>query len=135
MLNVSDSTQLHNTKCPAWWHSKATCRTDCLLNQQRAKEQSRRQREIESNREVLSHLLDIIRLLAKQNLALRGHDESAISQNRGKFLELVYHQAKYDLILQQPLQKAGKNATCHQIFRISLFVQWPTRFWKIYWWR
>ena len=54
---------------------------DCLLDQQRAEEQSRRQREIENNRQVLTHLLDIIRLLAKQNLALRGHNESANSLN------------------------------------------------------
>ena len=84
---------------------------DTLLDEQRAELHSRRQKEIASNREVLAHLLDIIRLLAKQNLAFRGHDESASSVNRGNFLELVHHQAKYDPILQQHLQKAGKNAT------------------------
>ena len=83
---------------------------DCLLDQQRA-EQSRRQREIANNWQVLSHLLDIIKLLAKQNLALRGHNEGADSLNRGNFLELVHHQAKYDPILQQHLQISGKNAT------------------------
>ena len=35
--------------------------------------------------------------------------KSASSLNRGNFLELVHHQAKYDPILQQHLQKAGKN--------------------------
>ena len=76
---------------------------DTLLDEQRAELHSRRQKEIVSNREVLAHLLDIIRLLAKQNLAFRGHDESASSVNRGNFLELVHHQAKYDPILQQHL--------------------------------
>ena len=57
----------------------------CLQDQQRAAEQSRRQREIASNWQVLAHLLDIIRLLAKQNLALRGHNESASSLNRENF--------------------------------------------------
>ena len=58
---------------------------DTLLDEQRAELHSRRQKEITSNREVLAHLLDIIRLLAKQNLAFRGHDESSSSVNRVTF--------------------------------------------------
>ena len=112
MLNVSVSMQLHTTTCPAWWHSKPTCRTNQLIVYWINKElKNNLEDKIASNRQVLFHLLDIIRLLAKQNLALRGHNESASSLNKGNFLELVHHQAKYDPILQQHLQKAGKNAT------------------------
>ena len=54
-------------------------------------------------KDILIRLLDVIRFLAKQNLALRGHreslDENVASGNRGNFLELVMHLAKYDVIL------------------------------------
>ena len=100
---------------------------DTLLNQ-RPEEQSRRQREIENNRQVLTHLLDIIRLLATQNLALRGHNESASSLNRGNFLEFVYHQAKYD-----PIHKAGKNAIYLSPDTQNQLI--CARFSRVYWWR
>ena len=104
-------TQYHMSSMVAFKNCLQGKPIDTLLDEQRAELHSKRQKEIASNREVLAHLLDIIRLLAKQNLAFRGHDESASSVNRGNFLELVHHQAKYDPILQQHLQKAGENAT------------------------
>ena len=64
---------------------------DGQLDQQRAEEQSRRQREISHNRQVLVHLLDIIKLLAKQNLSFRGHDESANSLNKGNLFTIKCH--------------------------------------------
>ena len=105
------ATQYHMSSMVAFKSYLQNKPINCLLDQQRAEEQSSRQREIANNWQVLSHLLDIIKLLAKQNLAVRGHNESADSLNRGNFLELVHHQAKYDPILQQHLQKSGKNAT------------------------
>ena len=44
-------------------------------------------------------------------LAFRGHDETCNCFNKGNFLELVNHQAKYDIILQEHLQNAGINST------------------------
>ena len=99
------ATQYHMTSMMAFKTYLQNKPIDCLLDQQRAEEQSRREREITSNRQVLNHLLDIIRLLAKQNLALRGHRESANSLNRGNFLELVHHQAKYDPISTESGEK------------------------------
>ena len=84
---------------------------DCQLDKQRAADLSKRQAEIVQNRTVLSHILDIIKFLAKQNLPFRGHNESSDSANKENFLELVHHQAKYDLVLQQHLQKVGRNST------------------------
>ena len=105
------ATQYHMSSMVAFKSYLQNKPIDCLLDQQQADEQSRREREIASNCEVLNHLLDVIRLLAKQNLVSCGHNESASSLNRGNFLELVQHQAKYDPVLQHHLQKAGKNAT------------------------
>ena len=71
---------------------------------------SRRQVEIRHNREILSHILDIIKFLAKQNIPFRGHDERSSSSNRGNFLELVHLQARYDDVLKQHLESAPRNS-------------------------
>ena len=41
-------------------------------------------------------MIYIIRYLAKQNLAFRGHNEGIDSNNRGNFIELCELLAKYD---------------------------------------
>ena len=46
------------------------------------------QKEREANSKGLSVLMDAVKFLSRQNLALRGHDESDESKNKGKFL---YH--------------------------------------------
>ena len=83
---------------------------DSQLDHQREIKLSRRQVEIRDNREVLSHILDIIKFLAKQN-PFWGHDESSSPSNRGNFLELVHLQARYDDVLKQHLQNAPRNST------------------------
>ena len=54
------------------------------------------QKQIDENRVYLSKIIDIIKFLAKQGLALRGHDESQESFNKGNFLELCELLAKFD---------------------------------------
>lgn len=69
-------------------------------------------KEIKKWKEILTRILDIIRLLAKQNLAFRGHRESVHQEddinsmgNRGNFLELVDLLAKYDPVLREHVVK------------------------------
>ncbi|KAL6503417.1 hypothetical protein OROGR_025340 [Orobanche gracilis] len=48
-------------------------------------------------RKRLTASLDVIRLLLRQGLSLRGHDESPASLNKGKFLEILeWHCSKKD---------------------------------------
>ncbi|XP_018497533.1 uncharacterized protein LOC100906434 [Galendromus occidentalis] len=57
---------------------------------------------------LLERFLDIIRFIAKQNLALRGHRESLDDQsltNKGNFLELVQLLSKYDPALREHYTK------------------------------
>jgi len=60
-------------------------------------------------REILARLLNIIRFLSLQNLALRGHrediHEDGDQENRGNFLELVHLLDKYDPVLREHLVK------------------------------
>ena len=79
-------------------------------------------------KEILLRLLDIIRFLAKQDLAFRGHRERVnceknetdvepeATENRGNFLELVHLLAKYDPVLREHLlriQLGNKFATSY----------------------
>nr|XP_013189863.1 unnamed protein product [Amyelois transitella] len=70
------------------------------------KEQDIVAKEIKKWQEILIRMFDIIRFLAKQNLALRGHIENDTSTNRGNFLELVNLIAKYDPVLREHLVRS-----------------------------
>lgn len=88
------------------------------------KEQEVVESQVKKWKEILSRLLAIIRFLAKQNLALRGHregmnyerNETEATENRGNFLELVDLLAKYDPVLREHLlriQLGNKFATSY----------------------
>ena len=48
---------------------------------------ARKEKEREENGEIVRVIFDVIRHLAKQNNAFRGHDESDAAENHGNFLE------------------------------------------------
>lgn len=48
--------------------------------------------QVAENREILKVIIDALLFTARQNIALRGHDESNTSMNKGNFLELSYYQ-------------------------------------------
>ncbi|KAL4147901.1 hypothetical protein QTP88_002228 [Uroleucon formosanum] len=74
---------------------------------------SSRRKIVANNREVLSRIINIIRFLAKQNLAFRGKRNESLydldianksnlsKKNRGNFMELVKLISKYDPILRR----------------------------------
>ena len=53
--------------------------------------------EVEKNRKMLSHHIRAVVYLVTQGLALRGHDESKTSNNRGNFIELLDVFSKFSL--------------------------------------
>jgi len=66
---------------------------------------------LSANRQVVKIIIDAIIYTAWQNIALRGHDESRKSLNKGNFLELVDLLANYYAPLQIHLDKI--NAKSH----------------------
>ena len=46
------------------------------------------------NRKILECIIDALKFLVRQGLALRGDDESSTSENRGNFIELFNLLAK-----------------------------------------
>ena len=61
-------------------------------------------------REILKRLRDVIKLLASQSLAFRGHDETPNSNNSGKFLAVLHFIARYDPIIDSHLSSLFSNS-------------------------
>ena len=70
---------------------------------------TRRQQEREENRQIVQTIFDVVRHLAKQNTALRGHDETNYSTNRGNFLEELLFLSKYDKSLKRWMETHPQN--------------------------
>ena len=62
-------------------------------------------RQVAENREILKVIIDTLIYIARQNIAIRGHDESKISTNQGNFLELIKLFSKHHPIVQNHLDK------------------------------
>ena len=60
-------------------------RIDVAVSEQRKQEISLHNARVSENRYILKCLIDTVILLAKQELAFRGHDESEGSLNRGNY--------------------------------------------------
>lgn len=83
---------------------------DCVLDKNRLEEISRKEKDRLKNREFMNRIIDIIICLGKSGRPFRGHDEKSDSCNQGLFKELVILLTKYDVVLQDHLQEAPKNA-------------------------
>ena len=64
-----------------------------------------RENKKKENWEIAEVIFDVIRHIAVQNEAFRGHDKSKTSLNQGKFLEEIKFLAKY----YPPLQRWMDN--------------------------
>lgn len=59
---------------------------------------------IAQNKHYLKTVVDVLLLCARQNIPLRGHDESELSSNRGNFIEILHNIASHDDVIQERLQ-------------------------------
>jgi hypothetical protein len=62
---------------------------------------------VKENRFVISGLIDVVLYLSKQELAFRGHDESAQSSNKGNYVELINLMRKRDSKFDALLDKSS----------------------------
>ena len=70
--------------------------------------QERKQSE---NCHIVEVIFDVVRHLAKQNVAFRGHDETSLSNNKSNFLEEIYFLAKYHQPLKDWIEKHPQNVS------------------------
>ena len=61
--------------------------------------------EVSKNRYILGKLIDCIKFCGMFELALRGHDESANSENPGIFRGLINLMSELDVLLKQHIEK------------------------------
>ena len=100
-----ENSQYHRTSFLEWKETERALKgrgvDDCLL-QQMNDEKNRW-------REILKRYLDTIKLLASQNLAFRGHDETPNSMNPGNFIAILQLLSKYDPIIESHLLHVRSN--------------------------
>ena len=70
-----------------------------------------REEVIKNNRHYIRTLAEILQLCAKQEIAVRGHRESAESKNQGNFLEILKLVADHDLVIKEKIRGNSHNAT------------------------
>lgn len=61
---------------------------------------------VKQNMNVLECLIDVSCYLVEQDMPFRGHDESATSVNKGKFVELVYLLSKHNPHLKNQIENS-----------------------------
>ncbi|XP_077298648.1 zinc finger MYM-type protein 1-like [Arctopsyche grandis] len=81
-------------------------RIDVLIDSQRKAEISRHNEQVNKNRDVLKRIINAIIYLGKQELSLRGHDESCNSVNKGNYIEYLNALREYDSVLDTHLNTA-----------------------------
>ena len=64
---------------------------------------SAHQQSITENQHYIFTLAEVLLMCAKQNMALRGHRESAESSNRGNFLAIIDLIANHDSVIKEKL--------------------------------
>jgi len=102
-----ESSSGHQRSFLAWRELELRHRSGATIDH---KAQEIIKKEQEKWRDVLKRILDIIRFLAKQNMALRGHREGNIGEdgeNQGNFKEMVKLLSKYDPVLREHVLRAN----------------------------
>ena len=108
VLQVHDKCAIHRGAMLAWEENKHnTSRGTSIAHRLEAG----KLQEIQSNRHYLISIVQVLLFCAHQEIALRGHDESEKSANRGNFLELLHLLAKHDSVVMERLTGGPRNAT------------------------
>ena len=72
---------------------------------------AKQHKERSENRHILETIFDVVRHLAKQNSAFRGHNETEDFLNRGNFLEELQFLSKYHKPLRTWIEKHPGNVS------------------------
>ena len=74
------------------------------------RQETAREQVVKTNRHYINTLADIQRLCAQQEIAVRGHRESAESKNQGNFLEILKLVADHDAVIKEKIRDNPHNA-------------------------
>ena len=82
-------------------------RIDTLLDRQQQLNVTKHNEAVKKNREIMKRLIDSVLFLAKQELPLRGQEESESSLNWGDYVELLNLLREYDPLLDKHLESSA----------------------------
>ncbi|XP_072376039.1 zinc finger MYM-type protein 1-like, partial [Diabrotica undecimpunctata] len=71
------------------FHLLGKVRIDHAIDHGKKIDAQRHNERVVKNRKIVGRLIDVVRFLACQELAFRGHDETGTSKNKGNYLELL----------------------------------------------
>lgn len=75
--------------CSDYFQMLGRVRIDHAIQEGGRLSASKHNEKVEKNRRIVGRLIDSICFLGRQELAIRGHDESSSSVNKGNYLELL----------------------------------------------
>ena len=96
----------HKQAMVAWEQRKAASQRGSVADQLG----SIRSEQIKQNRHYIKTVAEVLLLCSKQDIAMRGHQGSSESSNRGNFKEILFLVAKHDPIVEQRLLHGPRNA-------------------------
>ncbi|KAF0715097.1 zinc finger MYM-type protein 1-like [Aphis craccivora] len=97
---------INHLKCFLQINTFGRNRIDHLLDEQKKTCDLMHNEKVKKNRTIFKRMIDAVCFLAKQELPLRGHDETSTSINRGNYLELLELIRQYDPILDNHLKES-----------------------------
>lgn len=77
---------------------------------------------VKQNREYITILLENLLFCCRQGIPIRGHNESIVSSNKGNFIELLHHVAKYNNVLKEYFIEKEHNYTYTSASYINNFI-------------
>ena len=108
MLSKHDTSCSHKQSMLSWCeYTKNTRKGTSIAD----RIDSSRRIQIENNRHYLRNVAEVLLVCGRQDLALRGHNESPSSSNRGNFLEILNLVANHDGIIEERIKRGPRNAT------------------------
>ena len=106
ILTTHNNCLSHKESMITWQHFKLAKKTGSVADQLL----TLRSEQIKKNNQYMISVCDVLRLCCKQEIALRGHDESSESSKRGNFLELMSLLTRYNPIVHDRLLNGPQNA-------------------------
>ena len=104
-LNTHNDDKTHNANSIALKNLGETDISICISEAHRAL-LIEKNKQIEKNRQVLDAIIRAVFFCGNYELALRGHNESADSENQGIFKGLLHHDAEKDPVLREHLENS-----------------------------
>jgi len=101
-LSFHEVSRSHLTSFIKWVQLKKQLEKHTTIDSELEKVYEREKRHWRS---VLERIIEIIKYLAKQNLALRGSSDIIFQKNNGNFLKLVELFSKFDIVMENHLAK------------------------------